>query len=97
MEQGDYLRILSPVTNTMANPVYIKGELQYTETTAPLTARKFFESENAQLVRANRADLQHIIEVVRANPLPQHKPTVAPAAPQDARPSKQQPNDLFKH
>lgn len=59
--KGPYLRILEPRTTNGVNLKYDdNGNIMYTEQHAPLSARKDFESRNAQLPK----HLRLIIETV---------------------------------
>ena len=90
MQEGDYLRIVTPVRNSRGECTYSEdGRKETKETTAPLMARKSFEAENDELERAGRPDLKHKITVVRAEPLLQSfAAPVAPALESDTKPAK---------
>lgn len=87
---GDYLRIVTPVRNKFGGPALdARGVIMTKEINAPLSARKNFEQENADLERFGRPELKHKIFVVHAEPEPTGKPIIAPALPNDRKPAQE--------
>lgn len=93
IQEGDYLRIVTPVRNSRGECIFSEdGRKEVKETTAPLQARRNFEAENDELERAGRPDLKHKIMIVRAEPLLQSfADPIAPALDTDVKPVKPKP------
>jgi hypothetical protein len=72
--QGDYLRVLTPITSDGISPVVENDRIKYREDHLPLTAKKMLEAKNEKLPTG----LRKKIEVVSATAKPVIKQSPKP-------------------
>lgn len=70
INNGSYLRVLTPRTSNGVNPIIVDGQVQYKETSLPMAAKRHLEEQNRKLPD----HLKKIIEVVyNEKPQPKHQ------------------------
>lgn len=60
VNSGSYLRVLTPRTSNGVNLIVVDGQVQYKETSLPMSAKRYIEEQNRKLPD----HLKKIIEVV---------------------------------